>query len=141
MGLKSLTGKDVVANLSGVDKTKAPTAITITHTTDMYYRVHPVDGYIVIQNGNTDDALLSITNLQTTNATAPAVNGGVLKVEKQEAVMMMRAFSRRMVEQETAEPEETPEEEIKTPAQPQTEATIAFANTLFPTVSQWLNTN
>lgn len=138
MGLKSLTGKAVTANVSGVDQTKEPTAITITHSTDMYYRINPVDGYIVIQNGNTDGAILSVTNLRTTNMQEPVANGGIIPVAPQAAVMMMRSFSARLLEQENDEPtEETP----KTPVQIHAEETLAFASTLFLSVRQWLDEN
>ena len=136
VGLKSLTGGTVKANLSGVDTTKDVTSIEIAHTTDMYYRVNPMEGYIVIQNGNTTEGqILSITNLRTTNMNAPAANGGVDYVTPKAAVMMMRAFDQRMIDLENA----PPEEEIKTPAQQQAEANIQFANTMFPSVRQWLS--
>ena len=144
VGLKSLTGATVTANVSGIDQTKEPTAITITHTTDMYYRVNPMDGYIVIQNGNTDGALLSITNLRTTNMTAPVSDGGILPVAEQEAVMMMGRFYGRMMEityETQYDPGEKPEEptqDVPKDPQLQVEATLAFANTLFTSVRKWL---
>jgi len=138
MGLKSLTGKAVTANVSGVDQIKEPTAITITHSTDMYYRINPVDGYIVIQNGNTDGAILSVTNLRTANMREPVANGGIIPVAPQAAVMMMRRFSARLLEQENDEPtEETP----KTPVQIHAEETLALTSTLFLSVRQWLDEN
>lgn len=138
MGLKSLTGGAVTANVSGVDQTKKPTAITITHTTDMYYRINPVDGYIVIQNGNTDGAILSITNLRTTNMREPVANGGVVPVAPQMAVMMMRSFSAQLLEQENNPNPGEPTEEPKSPVQVHTEETLAFASALFTSVHQWL---
>lgn len=138
MGLKSLKGGTVTANVSGIDQTLRPTAITITHSTDMYYRINPVDGYIVIQNGNTDGAILSVTNLRTTNMREPVANGGIIPVAPQTAVMMMRSFSARLLEQENDEPtEDTP----KSPVQIHTEETLAFASTLFLSVRQWLDEN
>lgn len=140
MGLKSLTGKAVTANVSGIDQTVSPTAITITHSTDMYYRINPVDGYIVIQNDNTDEAILSVTNLRTTNMRKPVANGGVLPVAPQAAVMMMRRFSARLLEQEDdSNPDGTTEETPKSPVQIHTEETLAFASTLFLSVRQWLD--
>ncbi len=142
MGLKSLTGSTVIANVSGIDQSKEPTAITITHSTDMYYRINPVDGYIVIQNGNTDGAILSITNLRTTNMQEPVANGGVLPVAPQAAVVMMRNFSTRLLEQENDSGFDGPAEETpKSPVQIHTEETLAFASTLFLSVYQWLDEN
>lgn len=142
MGLKSLTGDAVTANVSGIDQTLSPTAITITHSTDMYYRINPVDGYIVIQNGNTDGAILSVTNLRTTNMREPVANGGVLPVAPQTAVMMMRSFSVRLQEQDSdSNPDKPTEEAPKTPVQIHTEETLAFASELFVSVRRWLDTN
>ena len=142
MGLKSLTGGAVTANVSGIDQTLSPTAITITHSTDMYYRINPVDGYIVIQNGNTDGAILSVTNLRTTNMREPVANGGIIPVAPQMAVMMMRSFSARLLEQENdPNPDGPAEETPKSPVQIHTEETLAFAGTLFLSVRQWLDEN
>ena len=108
----------------------------------MYYRINPVDGYIVIQNGNTDGAILSVTNLRTTNMKEPVANGGVLPVAPQAAVMMMRRFSARLLEQENdSNPDGSTDETIKSPVQIHTEETLALANTLFISVRQWLEVN
>lgn len=143
VGLKSLTGKTVKANISGINQAD-PTTIELNHTTDMYYQVMPVNGYIVIQNSNTDDALLSITNLRTTNLTAPAEKGGILPVAQQEAVTMMAEFSAYMLEKQN-EPEEIPEpsepEEKLPSAQEQADKNLLMANTLFTSVRQWLETD
>ena len=140
VGLKSLTGATVNANISGISLAD-PTTIIIKHSTDMYYRVTPVNGYIVIQNANEDDAILSITNLRTTNLTAPAVDGGVLPVAKQEAVAIMDTFSGYLLEKKKEEllpkPEE-PEDETVPSADEQAQANLAFAETLFTDVRQWL---
>ena len=127
VGLKSLTGGAVDALVSGITQAD-PTAIRITHTTDMYYRVTPVDGYIVIQNGNTDGHLLSITNLRTTNAKDPAPDGGVQAIAQEEAVLVMRRFARRL-----AAPPETPE----TPAV-QEDPILLLTGVLFASVRDWL---
>lgn len=139
MGLKSLTGSPVTANVSGIDKTVTPTAITITHTTNMYYRIHPVDGYIVIQNGSTDESILSITNLRTTNMRAPVANGGVLPVDLDTAVVMMNSFSQQLQANQAAP--EKPIEEPKTPEQIHAEKVLAFTSELFSSVQQWLDEN
>lgn len=130
VGLKSLTGETVTANISGKDTMAEPTSITLDHTADLYYQVTPIDGYIVIQNGG--GGILSITNLKTTNMTAPAENGGVLPVVRQNMLMFMQAYSMRLEEVEAdkaAAPQ--PETEEKVDSQQQVEA-------LFDTVSQWL---
>ncbi len=142
VGLKSMTGASVTANVSGIDQAE-PTAIKLAHTTDMYYQVTPANGYIVIQNGNTDGAILSITNLRTTNLKAAAPNGGILPVAQQEAVEMVSDFSAYMLEKANTEqitpPPTEPEEEIPS-AEDLAQANLEFANALFPTVRQWLET-
>lgn len=140
VGLKSLTGAEVTANLSGLTQAD-PTQITLAHTTDLYYQVTPVDGYIVIQNGNTDGAILSITNLRTTNLTVPAPNGGILDLTATEAVTLVEKFSAHMRALPEKEPEE-PEEEIILPdPQQQAQANQALVNALFTAVRQWLEVN
>jgi hypothetical protein len=140
VGLKSLTGAEVTVNVSGIDLAD-PTAITLTHTTDMYYRVTPVAGYIVIQNGNTDDAVLSITNLRTTNLTAPVENGGVLPVAQQEVTAMMDDFTAYLQEKQNAEsdPQPSDPEEYIPSAQEQAQANAQMADILFTSVRQWLD--
>ena len=130
VGLKSLNGKAVTVNVSGITQAN-PTKIQLTHTTDMYYRVTPIDGYIVIQNGNTDGAILSITNLRTTNQTKPAANGGVLPVAKTDAVLTMRSFSMRMIQQEA----ENMQPDDSTSQQPQEDV---WTQMLFASVRAWL---
>lgn len=137
VGLKSLTGKSVKANISGIDRAD-PTTITVEHTTDMYYQITPVDGYIVIQNANTDDAILSITNLRTTNLQKPAENGGVVPVTKQEAVLMMARFSEYMLLKEDEEDPKPENPEI--PEEPPVDANLLMAKELFTSVRQWLET-
>jgi hypothetical protein len=140
VGLKSLTGAEVTANLSGLTQAN-PTQITLAHTTDLYYQVTPVDGYIVIQNGNTDGAILSITNLRTTNLIAPAPNGGILNLTATEAVTLVEKFSAHMRALPEDEPEE-PDEEITLPdPQQQAQANQALVNALFTAVHQWLEVN
>lgn len=134
LGLKSLMGDAVTANVSGIDM-QAPTQITLRHTTDMYYRVQPVDGYIVIQNGSDNGAVLSITNLRTTNSTAPAANGGVLNLNATEAVEAVSVFAQRMLSANTQKPSQ---EETKTPAQLAAEENNRLAQKLFDAVKAWM---
>ncbi len=142
VGMKSLTGKPVKANLSGLDMDE-PTTIELSHTTDMYYQVTPVGGYIVIQNGSTDEALLSLTNLRATNLQKPAANGGVLPVSAQEAVEVVSGFAEYLLEKQNEEqmnpqPDE-PEEEVPSPEE-QAQANQQHAAALFTAVRQWLET-
>ena len=118
VGLKSLDGKKVTANVSGISKAE-PKQIEIAHSIDMYYQVTPIEGYIVIENASTGEEILSITQLRTTNLTEPAINSGVLPVTQQEAVMMMARFALRMNPPVYEEPEEqrpvekNPEENVQ----------------------------
>ena len=139
VGLKSLTGKPVTVNVSGRDMDE-PTTINLTHTTDLYYQVTPIAGYIVIQNGNTDDAILSISNLRTTNLNGPAENGGVLDLEGTDAVELLTEYTVYMQEKRREEqlaPPSEPEEELPDP-QDQAQSNIALANSLFASVRHWL---
>ena len=138
VGLKSLMGTKVTANISGIDQAD-PTAITFNHSTDMYYQVTPVNGYIVIQNGNTDNALLSITNLRTTNLTEVVENGGILPVTDQEAVELMAGFTDYLMNKPEEEIPPQPEDQIPS-AEQQAQANQQRATVLFTAVRQWLET-
>ncbi len=140
VGLKSLNGKQVVANISGMNDAN-PTSITLSHTTDMYYRVTPVDGYIVIQNGGAEGTILSITNLRTTNLTGPVSNGGVLQLAQEEAVQVVNDYAEYILaRQEELENELPTEPEAEIPsADEQAQNNIALANTLFASVRQWMD--
>ena len=170
MGLKSLTGGQVTAYLSGIDQS-VPTPITLSHTTDLYYQVTPVNGYIVIQNGSGSNAaegesgnadgnetgstadgetisetgdttgngpILSITNLRTTNLTAPAANGGIIPVTAAEAEEVVSEFAEYMANKPE---EEIPQPEEQLPsAEEQALANEMQAMVLFADVRQWLAT-
>ena len=137
VGLKSLTGGAVTANVSGIDQAD-PTAIKFNHTTDMYYQVTPVGGYIVIQNGSAADsaAILSITNLRTTNLTAPVANGGILGLKATEAEEVVNEFADYMENKPVEIPE--PEEEKLPSAEEQALANDMQAMALFADVRRWL---
>ena len=141
VGMKSLTGEEVTVHVSGITQAN-PTEIKIGHTTDMYYQVTPVNGYIVIQNANTDGALLSLTNLRTTNLTAPAPNGGVVDVTPQEAVEVVGMFAAYMQEKANAAEDDTqpsdPEETVPS-VEEQAQSNLLLANALFTSVRQWLD--
>ena len=141
VGLKSLTGAEVTANVSGINQAD-PTAIKLSHTTDLYYQITPVNGYIVIQNGNAEKGeILSITTLRTTNLTAPAPNGGILPVTEQEAVRTVTGFTDYLMnkpEEEEIPPQ--PEEQLPS-AEEQAQANQQQATVLFTAVRQWLENN
>ena len=140
VGLKSLTGAEVTANVTGIDQAE-PTAIKLSHTTDLYYQITPVNGYIVIQNGNTDKALLSITNLRTTNLTKVAENGGILSVSGEDAVQTIVGFTDYLENQPVKEVL-PPQPEEKLPSlEEQTQATQQRTAALFTTVRRWLETD
>lgn len=144
VGLKSLTGEAVTVNVSGIDLEQEPTAIQIAHSTDMYYRVNPVGGYIVIQNSNKEEgAILAITNLRATNLTKAPVNGGILPVAQQEAVAVISEFSEYMDEKANQTPilpqPEEPEQELPS-LEEQAEAKQQLTAVLFEDVRQWLET-
>jgi len=126
IGLKSLTGVAVTANISGADSTAAE-QIPLEHTADLYYKVTPVEGYLVIQNDPASAGVLSVTQLRTTNADAPVENGGILPVEPEPALLAMGEFGQR----------------VEAPAENTTAAQIAmglrhFAKKLFTSVRVWL---
>lgn len=109
IGLKSLNGTEVTANVSGKDKNAAKT-ISINHSTDMYYEVTPVDGYLVIENGssvptdsNAASPILSITKLRATNiAGIDETQDKVIQpITSGEAVTAMRTFALRMRQPES----------------------------------------
>ncbi len=143
VGLKSLTGEEVTAHVSGIDQAE-PTAITLTHTTDMYYQVTPVNGYIVIQNGSEisgeggNGPILSITNLRTTNLNEPAENGGIVPVTAEEAEEVVGDVA-EYIENKPAEETPQPEEKLPT-AEEQALANEMQTMVLFANVRQWLAT-
>ena len=142
VGLKSLNGKEVIANVSGITQAN-PTAISLTHTTDMYYQVKPIEGYIVIQNGGAEGTILSITNLRTTNSLGPVSDGGVLDLTQAEAVEVISDYTAYVLarqEELENEPPAAPETEIPS-ADEQAQANISLANSLFTSVRQWLVPN
>lgn len=137
VGLKSLTGKAVTANVSGITLAD-PTQIELSHTTDLYYRVTPVNGYIVIQNGSKDGAILSVTNLRTTNLYEPVDGVGVLQIQADEAVEFMSVFTKMLHEEEELIPQ--PEEPLTLPQQ-QAAKVEALGAALFEDVRTWLAQN
>ena len=123
VGMKSLEGKKVYANVTGVDNTLEPTIMEINHSIDQSYKIEPKDGYIVIGNNLTNkveqdkDAILSITKLCVTSLYGPATNyvQSISPKESVETVTDMVMFMRRPAP--TPDPEPLPEE----PETPETE--------------------
>ncbi len=116
VGMKSLNGQKVYANVTGVDNQKDPTIMEINHSIDQSYKIEPRDGYIVIGNNLTDkdgqneEAILSITKLCVTSLYKPATDyvQKISRTETVETVNNMVMFMRRPAP--TPEPEPLPEE-------------------------------
>jgi hypothetical protein len=133
VGLKSLDGTPTIANVSGID-TADPVAIRLSHSTDLYYRVTPIDGYIVIQNGATDNSVLSVTKLRATNLSVEVVNSGVLAVQQEEATAVMTTFSQRLMQNNG----DTTVDNLIAPVDPTVERFRSFLRLLFGDVRAWL---
>ena len=131
VGLKSLDGTPTVANVSGID-TADPVAINLSHSTDLYYRVTPIDGYIVIQNGATDNSVLSVTKRRAPNLTVEVVNSGVFAVQPEEATAVMTTLSRRLMQNNNVGT-------TVTPVDPTVQRFRDFLRILFGDVRAWLN--
>ena len=144
IGMKNLLPEDadgnplaVQVNICGQDM-KDPTTITVAHSTDMYYAVKPVNGYIVIQNASADGALLALTKLRTTNVNGYAVDAGIENVQAEEAVRAVYAF-RKVLENPTAPPvEELPAPMYPSVAELLLEKNKRLTQILFADVRKWL---
>ena len=116
VGMKSLNGKTVYANVSGVDNIDNPSIMEIKHSIDQAYKIKPRNGYIVIGNnlldteGQEEDAILSITKLCVTSLYEPAKEyiQPITATESIETVTDMVMFMRRPTP--TPDPEPLPEE-------------------------------
>ena len=148
IGMKTITpDKAATVNISGLTMA-APQVISVGHTTDMYYEVTPMDGYIVIQNGSADDALLALTKLRTTNMYASSANSGVQTIGQEESVSTMRVFAQRLAEALTPAPEpEKPVEPAPIPPETPPDTSVAeeileqnkkLTKQLFTAVRTWL---
>lgn len=134
VGLKSLEGTDTIANVSGIT-TADPVAIQLNHSIDLYYQITPVDGYIVIQNGASNDSVLSVTKLRATNMYTSVMNCGVLPVNEEEVVSVMTAFSRRLMANADVETENG----LALPVDPIMESFRQFLRTLFSDIRAWMH--
>ena len=129
IGLKSLAGTGVVANVSGTTLADAK-PIIISHTTDQYYKVDPLDGYIVIKNDPDSTDILSVTKLRTTNLEAPVPNGGIVSIDGSAAPDTVSNVSDLVPLIELAAETNTPDAET-----PQSQNAELFAS-----IQRWLET-
>lgn len=89
--------------------------INITHSTDLYYELIPSpDNYVVIEN--TGDALISITKLRTTSATA-ALEDAVAAANVDELLAYVDSFS-TLPEVAYGYAPEAPETDVEEPVEP-----------------------
>lgn len=143
IGMKNILPEDAAGNplaaqvnICGQDR-KDPTTITVAHSTDLYYAVKPIDGYIVIQNASTDGALLALTKLRTTNVNGYTVDAGIENVQAEDAVQAVYAF-REALENPTAPPEEIPDPVYPSVADLLLEKNNRLTQSLFADVRTWL---
>ena len=86
VGMRSLTGAEVSYKING-------TSDTMKSTVDMYYKVEPVEGKLVIQN--VSGGILALTRLKVTSATAATTNDpGVVPQTTPEAIRYAMALMR-----------------------------------------------
>ena len=86
VGMRSLTGEAVSYKING-------TSATMNSTVDMYYKVVPVEGKLVIQN--VSGGILALTRLKVTSATAATGNdSGVIPETTPEAIRYAMALVR-----------------------------------------------
>lgn len=86
VGMRSLTGEAVSYKING-------TSATMNSTVDMYYKVVPVEGKLVIQN--VSGGILALTKLKVTSATAATTNdSGVIPQTTPEAIRYAMALMR-----------------------------------------------
>lgn len=135
----------VKALVSGITKAN-PVTITFAHTTDMYYQVTPIDGYIVIENASENGELLSITKLRTTSLDKPATKGGVLPITEEQALMFMSRFATMRNEPENPDNEQSGTPDSPPPSAPEPSVNEqlaaqlkAFVEMLFGSMRSWLH--
>lgn len=86
VGMRSLTGAEVSYKING-------TSATMNSTVDMYYKVVPVEGKLVIQN--VSGGILALTRLKVTSATTASTNdSGVIPQTTPEAIRYAMALMR-----------------------------------------------
>lgn len=134
VGMKCLAGISVKVGVSGTD-TSDPVIYTVNHASDLYYKVQPVDGYLVISNVSEDGSgnLVSLTKLRATNGTGKIVDGGVRYVSAQEALDVTEAFMEALYA--------APEIPVQPPVLEESEADKAHrqqVDVMFADVRKWL---
>lgn len=79
IGAKSLNGQQVSMKVTDINTTEKTKAVTLSHTSDMYYEIHPTaEKYVVIQNTNTEKgAILAITKLRLTGVATAATQSSI----------------------------------------------------------------
>lgn len=85
VGMRSLTGDAVTYKING-------TQDTMNSTVDMYYKVVPVEGKLVIQN--VSGGILALTRLKVTSAAATTNDSGVIPQTTPEAIRYAMALMR-----------------------------------------------
>ena len=111
IGLKAPAGASSVKITNG----EGTATINITHSTDLYYELIPsADNYVVIEN--TGDALISITKLRTTSATA-ALEDAVAAANVDELLAYVDSFS-TLPEVAYGYAPEAPETDVEEPVEP-----------------------
>lgn len=107
LGLKAPAGETGVA----FSKDATTAAASINHASDLYYKVTPTNGSIVVKN--TGENLLSITKLRTTGSGESGISDEITASEAVEAVMTLNAsrsvaYSAEPVTEEELAAQETP---------------------------------
>lgn len=88
VGMRSLTGAAVTYQINSGEEQ------TMNSTVDMYYKVVPVEGKLVIQNVS-EDGILALTKLKVTSKTAATTNdSGVIPQTTPEAIRYAMALMR-----------------------------------------------
>lgn len=85
VGMRSLTGDAVTYKINTEEK-------TMNSTVDMYYKVEPVEGKLVIQN--VSGGILALTRLKVTSAAATTNDSGVIPQTTPEAIRYAMALMR-----------------------------------------------
>lgn len=159
LGMKSLTGNDVTVEYSGATASGATASDTISHTTDLYYKVTPQeDGTIVVTN--TGENILSITKVRVSGTSADTENA-LQTISADEALNAVASFALApstdeavsgVTEEELAEQESPAENETEEPTvteEPENDPVdVVIENPEEPaekpaadnSINQWINT-
>lgn len=154
LGMKSLTGNDVTVEYSG-----AAASDTISHTTDLYYKVTP-DGNGTIVVKNMSENILSITKVRVSGTSADTENA-LQTISADEALNAVASFALApstdeavsgVTEEELAEQESPAENETEEPTvteEPENDPVdVVIENPEEPaekpaadnSINQWINT-